>query len=105
MLLPLHSPPTAESTDEGPVKERSVARSAVEFKGLSHTDVITVDVAVVRYDVEFSRILSFELLVNDARFASSSLKLLDDKLRLDIVVDVVVDATAVVNCVLMSYNN
>lgn len=104
MLFPLHSPPTAESTDDGPVSDRSVARSAVEFKGLSHViDAITVDVAAVRYDDEFSSILSLELLVNDARFANSSLKLLDDKLRLDIVVDDVVDdVPAVVNCVLMS---
>jgi hypothetical protein len=81
-----------------------VARSAVEFKGLSHViDAITVDVAAVRYDDEFSNILSLELLVNDARFASSSLKLLDDKLRLDIVAeDVLDDVPAVVNCVLMS---
>lgn len=105
----MQSAPTAESTDEGPVNDKSIAASA-ELSGLSHEiDIVVVDVVVGGADIDddgivfntfvgFSTILSFEL-VNDAKFANSSLKLFDDKLRLDNVVD----ADAVLfNCVLIS---
>jgi hypothetical protein len=61
---------------------------------LSHV----IDIEVFNACDGFSIILSFEFveLVSDAKFANSSLKLFDDKLRFDSV-------DALLNCVLMSY--
>lgn len=83
----------------------SLLSQDIDIVALFSADVLA---AAVEYDAGLSRVLSFELLVNDARLANSSLKFLDDKFKFDIeavAVDVVGVVELHVNCVMMFWND